>query len=214
MIDVTQQINAVRRRVGTRTLEAGEARVVTVSQVYDAAIDDVWDACTNPERIPRWFLPVSGELRAGGRYQLTGNASGTIQRCDRPQGFAATWEFGGQVSWIELRLKAEGDSRTRLELDHIMHVDDRWEKFGPGAVGIGWELGLNGLAIHVASGRAVDPEEAASWAASAEGKRFIELSSDRWAEADIEAGTADSAARSAAARTTAFYTGAAPEHSA
>ena len=52
MIDVTQQINAVRRRVGTRVLEAGEARTVTISQTYRAAIEDVWDACTNAERIP------------------------------------------------------------------------------------------------------------------------------------------------------------------
>jgi len=43
MIDVTQQINAVRREVGTRVLEAGEARTVTISQTYGAAIEDVWD---------------------------------------------------------------------------------------------------------------------------------------------------------------------------
>lgn len=34
-------------------LEAGEARTVTGRQTYDAQLDDVWDACTNPERIPR-----------------------------------------------------------------------------------------------------------------------------------------------------------------
>ena len=70
MIDVTQQINAVRRTVGTRVLEAGQARTVTISRTYGAAIEDVWDACTNAERIPRWFLPVSGDLRLHGRYQL------------------------------------------------------------------------------------------------------------------------------------------------
>ena len=67
MIDVVHQINAVQRRVGARTMEAGEARTVVVSQAYDAAIEDVWDACTSAERIPRWFLPVSGELKLGGR---------------------------------------------------------------------------------------------------------------------------------------------------
>src|SRR6266513_248978 len=103
MIDVTQQIYAVRRRVGTRVLEAGEARVVTISQAYRADLEDVWDACTNPERIPRWFLPVSGELKLGGRYQLEGNAGGTVERCEPPHGFAATWEYGGEVSWIEVR---------------------------------------------------------------------------------------------------------------
>ena len=73
MIDVTEQINASRRRLGRRTLEAGEARTLTITQTYDAPVEDVWDACTNPERIPRWFLPVSGDLRLGGRYQLEGD---------------------------------------------------------------------------------------------------------------------------------------------
>src|ERR1700736_2479374 len=89
MIDVVQQINAVQRQVGSRVLEAGEARTVTISQTYDATIDDVWDACTNVDRIPRWVLPISGQLRVGGRYQLEGNAAGTIQRCDPPNSFAA-----------------------------------------------------------------------------------------------------------------------------
>ena len=95
MIDVTQQINSVRRVVGTRVLDAGQARAVTISRTYAAAIEDVWDACTNAERIPRWFLPVSGDLRLGGHYQLQGNAGGTIERCDPPKSFFATWEFGG-----------------------------------------------------------------------------------------------------------------------
>jgi len=142
MIDVTQQINAVRRQVGTRVLEAGEARTVIVSQAYDAALEDVWDACTNPERIPRWFLPVTGDLRAGGRYQLQGNAGGTIERCDPPTSFSATWEFGGQVSWIEVRLTAEPGGGTRLVLEHISALDDeRWAEFGPGAVGVGGTWG-------------------------------------------------------------------------
>ena len=57
MIDVKHQINEVRRAVGARALEAGEARVVAISQIYEGSLDDVWDACTNPERIPRWFMP-------------------------------------------------------------------------------------------------------------------------------------------------------------
>ena len=138
MIDVVHQINAVQRRVGSRMLAAGEARVVTISQTYPASLDDVWDACTNAERIPRWFLPISGELRLGGRYQFEGNAGGTVERCEPPHSFAATWEFGGEVSWIEVRLTAESDDRTRFELEHIAHVDDqRWAEFGPGAVGVG-----------------------------------------------------------------------------
>src|SRR6476646_10805369 len=124
MIDVDQQINAVQRTVGSRTLAAGQARTSTISQTYDSTIEDVWDACTNPERIPRWFLPVSGELKEGGRYQLEGNAGGTITRCDPPHGFDATWEMGGNTSWIELRLTDEGGESSRFQLSHIAPVDD------------------------------------------------------------------------------------------
>lgn len=216
MIDVTHQISAVRRQVGSRVLEAGEARVVTVSQVFDATVDEVWDACTNAERIPRWFLPVSGDLRVGGRYQLTGNASGTIERCDPPESFAATWEYGGNVSWIEVRVTPEPDGGTRFELDHILHVDDQWAEFGPGAVGVGWDGAMLGLASHLASGasEAMDPAAAASWMASEDGRRFVSLSSERWAEASVAAGTDEAAAQAAAGRVTAAYTGAAPGQSA
>ena len=150
MIDVAHEINSAQRQVGGRTLEAGEARTVTVKRVYETELEDLWDACTNPERIPRWFLPVSGDLEPGGRYQLQGNASGTIERCDPPRGFFATWEFQGEITWIELRLTPEPAGGTRFELEHIAHVDDeRWAEFGPGAVGIGWDLSLMGLGLHL-----------------------------------------------------------------
>ncbi|WP_242889621.1 SRPBCC family protein [Actinomadura litoris] len=206
MIEVTEQINAVRRRVGDRVLEAGTARTATISQSYDAAVEEVWDACTNAERIPRWFLPVSGELRLGGRYQLEGNAGGTIERCDPPKGFAATWEFGGQVSWIEVRLAPEPGGRTRFELEHIAHVDDRWEEFGPGAVGIGWDLSVLGLALHLASGGAPLPI-GMDWPGTAEGKEFMRLSGAAWGEAHAAADGDAELARACAERTIAAYTG-------
>jgi uncharacterized protein YndB with AHSA1/START domain len=209
VIDVVQQINAVRRQVGERLFEAGEARTVTISQTYPAAIEDVWDACTNPERIPRWFLPVSGELRIGGRYQLEGNAGGKVERCDPPNSFAATWEYGGEVSWIEVRVSAApGSGSTQLEIEHIGPLsDERWAEFGPGAVGIGWDMALVGLAIHLSSGKAVDLGEGAAWAASDSGRQFMSLASQRWCDASVAAGTDKAEAQAAADRTTAAYTG-------
>jgi uncharacterized protein YndB with AHSA1/START domain len=208
MIDVTEQISAVRREVSGRVLEAGEARVVTVSRSYPAELSDVWDACTNPERIPRWFLPVSGELKVGGRYQLRGNAGGTISSCDPPNGFDATWEMGGEVSWIELRLADEGNGRTMFRLSHIAHVDDeRWAQFGPGAVGVGWDSSLIGLYRHLATRQRVDPAKAAQWSTSEEGRQFLTASSEGWYEANVASGADPADARAAADRTTAFYTG-------
>ncbi len=213
-MDVEHQISQVRRHVGSRTLEAGEARVVTIGRAYPVDLTELWDACTNPERIPRWFLPISGELRLGGRYQLEGNAGGTIERCDPPHGFAATWEFAGEVSWIEVSLTEESPGSTRLELVHIAHVDDeRWAQFGPGAVGIGWDMGLMGLAEYLGPGEpAVDPGRAAVWLASVEGLRFLTMASEEWYRASVAAGTDETAARAATDRVTAAYTGA-PEPS-
>lgn len=210
MIDVAHQINAVARRVGARTLDAGEARTVVVTQTYRAAIEDVWDACTNAERIPRWFLPISGELRLGGRYQLEGNAGGTVETCDPPNGFTATWEFGGSMSWIELRLTALGADETRFELEHIAQIDDHWGQFGPGAVGIGWDLGLLGLAPHLGLGAGLSPAEGAAWTASDEGKAFITLSGRAWGEAAAAAGDDPQEAAAAAQRTIDAYTGVPP----
>ena len=204
MIDVIHQISAVERRVGQRLLAAGEARVVTVSQRYPGPVEDVWDACTNPDRLSRWFLPVSGELKVGGHYQLEGNAGGTIERCDPPHSFAATWEYGGEVSWIEVSMTAEGE-RTRLQLEHIAHVDDeRWTEFGPGAVGVGWDLSFLGLARHLETGADIEPE--AQWAATPDGRRFMTGSSEAWYAAAVAGGADPTAARAAADRTTAAYT--------
>jgi uncharacterized protein YndB with AHSA1/START domain len=207
--DVTHRISAVSRTVGSRTLEAGEARVVTVSRLYPDPMDDVWDACTNAERIPRWFLPVTGDLRLGGRYQLQGQAGGLIERCDPPSSFAATWEWGGEVTWIELHLVAEAGG-TRLTLTHVADIDnERWfpGDFGPGAVGVGWDMILLGLTMHLESGSAIDQAEAQAWVASDEGVAFTTASSDAWCAAAIAAGDPPDEARSAADRTTSAYTG-------
>ena len=205
-IDVNHQINAVRRTVGTRELEAGAARVVAVSQSYPTVAADLWDACTNIERIPRWFLPISGELRVGGRYQLVGNANGTILTCDPPREFTATWEYGGHVSCIEVRILGEGADRARFELEHIAHVDDEmWQQFGPGAVGIGWDGGLVGLAIHVSTGESLDPTFGQQWLATEDGRRCTPLASEAWHDANVAGGADPEWARAAADRAAAAY---------
>ena len=206
MIDVTHEISSIDHRIGSRTLEAGEARTLTISRVYDTPPEDLWEACTDPERLARWFLPVAGDLRPGGRFEFQGNASGTIERCEPPHSVDATWEYGGQTSWIEVRVTAEAGGRSRFALEHIAHVEDElWAQFGPGAVGIGWDQAVASLTLHLASGPEREAVEA--WQASEEGRRFVRLSSERWAEASIAAGTDADEAHAAAGRTTDFYTG-------
>jgi len=208
VIDDREQIAAVTRGVSA---PGGQTRTVTLGQRYATDLDDLWDACTNAERIPRWFLPVTGDLRVGGRYQLEGNAGGTIEECEPPVRFRATWEFGDAISWIEVRLTAEGPDHTRLELAHTAPVDAHWSEFGPGAVGIGWDLGLVGLFLHLDTGRPVDPTRVEEWTRSEAGLRFMAQSSDAWRDADVASGTPAAVASGAAARTIAAYTGGEPD---
>ena len=206
--DIPGELGLVTRQVRAREHQGRPAHVVAASRDYETPIADLWDALTSAERIPRWFLPITGELRVGGRYQLQGNAGGTIETCTPPRHLAVSWEFGGEISWLELRLSEQGSERTRLELEHLVPVNDHWQKFGPGAVGVGWDLALQGLGRHLASGQAVDPAQAMVWMASAEGKSLMQYSSEDWCRAAIASGTPANVAQAAAARTTSAYTGA------
>ena len=100
--DIVRQIGAVVREVGSREHEGRPARVVIATRSYDTTVEDAWDALTSAERIPRWFLPVTGDLRLGGRYQLQGNAGGTITRCEAPRLLAVTWEMAGSPSCLTI----------------------------------------------------------------------------------------------------------------
>jgi uncharacterized protein YndB with AHSA1/START domain len=206
-IDIMRHVGAVEREVGSRDRDGRTVRVVTASRVYPTVIDDLWDAITSAERIPRWFLPVSGDLRLGGRFQLEGNAGGDITGCDPPRSLSLTWEFGGEVSWVDVLLSEGGEGATRLELQHAAPLsDDRWREFGPGAVGVGWDLALMGLGRHLESAAPVDREAVGAWMAG-QGRDFMRRSSEAWGEASIQAGTDEASARAAAARTSAAYAG-------
>jgi uncharacterized protein YndB with AHSA1/START domain len=205
---VAGQVDAVSRQLATSTRDGVETRVASISQRYDTTVEDLWEACTSSERLPRWFAPVTGDLSLGGRYQVEGNAGGTVESCDPPRSFSATWEYGDDISWITVRIEPD-DEGARLTLEHTARADSMvefWERYGAGATGVGWDLALLGLAMHLATG-ADRPAESDGFEATPEGRRFIIDSSARWAEASIAAGTDPSDAGARRDRTTAFYLG-------
>lgn len=197
------------RHFENREHEGKPARVVVASRRYDTDPEDLWDAMTNRERLPRWFLPIEGDLKLGGRYQLIGNAGGTITRCEPPKALDVTWEFMGGMSWVTVRLAPQGEG-TMLTLEHIVlasDADEHWAKFGPGAVGVGWDLTFMGLGIHLATQASVDHQAAHAWMASEEGRAFMRDSAQAWVAAHIEGGENPEIARAMGDRTLAAYTG-------
>lgn len=209
--DVGRHIGAVTRDVASGERDGRETRVVVAARSFRADVADTWDALTDAARIPRWFSPVSGALKPGGRYQIEGNAGGTILVCEPPERLELSWEFGGGVSWVRVTLSEPEPGRTDLRLEHIAYPDaefvDFWDRFGPGAVGVGWDLSLLGLAEHLESGWDKPPETDTEWVRSENYKAFVAGSSAGWRDAAIASGDDADAATDAAARTAGFYTG-------
>jgi uncharacterized protein YndB with AHSA1/START domain len=208
MVDVAREIEAIQRSVGTGTIPAGEGHAVTLGRTYNASIDDVWDALTTPDRINRWFLPISGDFRLGGTYQFEGNAGGKILACEKPNRLLVTWVYGSEdpsaISEVEIRLTAKGADSTEFQMVHTAVVpDEMWDTFGPGAVGAGWDGGVMGLGLYLATGATVDDPMA--WQMSEEGREFYRLSSHAWGEASRAAGVDEETITRNVAATTEFY---------
>lgn len=219
MVEVSKQINAVTRVLRDGEVAGAPVHVQTLTQTYGSDLAAVWDAVTSAERIARWFLPISGDLQPGGRYQLEGNAGGEVLECMPPADgtaeYKVTWEMGGGVTWLTVRCTQEASGNTTVELQHTARTSDippgMWEMFGPGATGVGWDGGMLGLALHLgAIEGSLSPADAAAWAVTDEGMSFYRAAADGWAAAHIVAGAHTETARQAADATYGFYTGQAP----
>lgn len=204
----TVQLDHVDRSIVVgKSTAAGVPVSATISQVYPTDAADLWQACTTADRLVRWFAPVTGELRLGGRYQVEGNAGGTVTVCEPPRRFEISWEFGDTSSTVLVEIAEVAPDRARLSLTHSGDVDGEfWQQYGPGATGVGWELGLLGLAQHLRTGTDV-PAESTTWSTTDSAREFMAGSADRWTAAAVAAGSDATWAAAAGARTIAFYTG-------
>jgi uncharacterized protein YndB with AHSA1/START domain len=196
----------VAREIRTTERDGAATKVLIARRRYRADQADVWDALTSTERLPRWFQAVSGDLKVGGRYQFEAQAGGVIERCDAPDLLAVTWEFGGGVSWLEVRLTAE-DGGTVLELVHEAPVDPAmWAQYGPGAVGIGWDGLLHSLGHYLDTTESLDSAEWEQWMTGPEGVAYARLLGDAWGAAAIADGDDPDEAKAAVDAVVAFYT--------
>ncbi|RBM19042.1 SRPBCC family protein [Streptomyces sp. PT12] len=199
MSELVDRINAVRREVVTTAIGGHEGKAVILRRRYDSPAADVWNACTSPERLARWLAPVSGELRLGGAYELEGNARGEVLACQEPTLLRVSWIYGEEIPGtpapeVTLRLPPDGDGATLLELEHVAVVDPEfWDRYGPGAVGVGWDLALIGLEAHLGGTEAKEERE------------FILGSAERWRAAHEASGADAAEAERSAANTAAFY---------
>ncbi|MFP2905623.1 SRPBCC family protein [Pyxidicoccus sp. 3LFB2] len=195
MLDIAHHLNAIHREVGKRPDAGGEVIGVLLRRGYDASIEDVWSALTDRDRLKQWFLPVSGELTVGGRFQLEGNAGGEILQCTRPHRVRVT--FGAPTSIVELRLSARGPSDTVLELEHTVPLAFVQNGAGSLYVGPGWDNAFMALARFLRGEVIQNPATASS---SPEGQEFSKQSVHAWAAAVKSSNTATADEIAAAAK--------------
>lgn len=190
MIDIGHHLGAVTRAV---TAEPGaETATVTLERLYHSTPDDVWEALTDPARVSRWFLPVSGELHEGGNFSLEGNASGDILTCRPPEQLVVT--FGDATSVVDVRLTAVGDD-TLLVMQHAVPMAMAGSSAGALYVGPGWDGVLMGLALYLVGEAPKDPVAVAN---SRKGQQFCADAIEAWTVVVEESGTADEVAIAAA----------------
>ena len=130
---------------GTMRSLDGTRGAVRVEEVYDTDIDDLWEACTNPERLARWMARVTGDLRVGGSFHAvftsTWSGPGRIDVCEKPHHLLLTTgpdtDDEGQIeAWL-----TEKGLRTRLVVEERGLPQERLHFHGAG-----WQAHLEDLA--------------------------------------------------------------------
>jgi uncharacterized protein YndB with AHSA1/START domain len=130
------------------TREVDGSGTVHVEDVYDTAIEDLWAAVTEPERLARWLAEVSGDLRVGGtfaaRFTSSWEGPGRVEVCEQPRRLLLTMQPGtDEEMQIEALLTTEADG-TRLV------VEERG--FPPGVApdhGAGWQAHIEDLRAYL-----------------------------------------------------------------
>lgn len=184
MKDILEELAATAREVGRRGTGDDELIAITLRREYPAGIEEMWDAVSDPQRLARWFAPVSGDLREGGTFQVEGNAAGEIRDCVPPSALALTW--GGPASVLRVRLTPSGTATT-LELEHTVPAAVAGSGAGALYVGPGWDVALLGLTRWLNHELTGDP---AAWEASPEGQQASAGSIEAWAATVTASSTA------------------------
>ena len=209
-MDFNTVIGTTTRKVERGLRNGNPTHIIRAERFFATPPDDLWAAITQPENLKQWFAEVSGALELNGDFSVKNNASGKILECEPPGRLALTWKFGEVESWVTVEIKDENGGAL-MSLEHESPTDEKseahWKSYGPGATGLGWELGLLGLAAHLLNPNEPLLKAVEEWAGQNDGKSVLRQWAAAWGQAHISAGEPAQTAEEAADRTAAFYTG-------
>src|SRR5215470_19841273 len=126
---VTDDASTGARLLGTLGIAAGKG-VVRVQDRFEADIETVWSALTDPSRLASWWGEVEGDLRLGGEYRARVFASGwegtgRVEACERPRRLALTAKEQDEPyqNVTELTLAADGSETIVVWEERGMPLD-------------------------------------------------------------------------------------------
>lgn len=205
-------VGAVRRalEIDERTSHQGHPlvrAVLTLTTNLDRAPAQLWPLLTRPGELARWFGPVAGELHEGGSFTAPAGVHGRILEVEAPHRLTLSWTSSSGEDPLLIRLDPEDDGTTLLHLRHTALVDvEEFERTGPGALAIGWELALLALAAETDGWRSSClgsvPTPTPEWRRGPQAAAYLRAWSVRWAAEAVAAGVDEGVARRGEAATT------------
>jgi uncharacterized protein YndB with AHSA1/START domain len=147
--------------LGTLRTVEGEG-VVRMEDRFDAPVDEVWSAVTDPRRLARWLGEVEGDIRAGGEFHIrltdAGDRIGHVDVCEPQRRLSMTMRDPDcrpgqpEQTLVDKRLTADGDGTVLV-----------WEERGLpvhllAAYGTGIQIHVEQLGDHLAGRELRDSE--------------------------------------------------------
>jgi len=134
-----------------RLRSAEEKGIVHIEDRFDTAIDNVWSALTDRERLAGWLGEFEGDLRVGGRFHARFFASewdgtGRVVVCDGPRQLIVMMTETGAADEdaTDLVLSADGE-QTVLVVEQRGLPRDQLAAYGAGL-----QVHVEDLAAHLA----------------------------------------------------------------
>lgn len=177
---------------------AQDAYVIEFSAQTAKSVDEIWGALVKPDKIARWLAPVSGKLAKGGSFALGDLAAGSIMVCEPKRRLAIDLTRGTSRQLIDITFGEEGKGKSKQRTVAVKITADlrdlpagNWQKFGPAAVAMGWELVAQALLGYLEGAQhSLHKGGIMGFATSPEGHAFCSASFSGW-RAAANAGGAD-----------------------
>lgn len=160
------------------SLRSAEGRgVVRMEGRFDAVIDEVWSAITEPQRLAEWHCKVEGDLRPGGAFRIfvesdDWEGTGRVHTCDAPRRLVVTtreseesWQKGQGVPPFDATIDATLDATLEATLGAereqttlVVEVSGLPMEPLP-FYGVGWQIHFERLAAYLEGREHGDTEQ-------------------------------------------------------